>query len=397
MPAPVAFVADHAMVSMPLMGWPAAAPAPSAKTYFVEMKVFEGNSQAEQVSCAPCLVVAEGQPAQVAVHDGLAYMLTASEQPEEVGLDNGIDVTVTSLKGDWVRLDLALQEEHLTKAGKNGFVAEGQTFHAVRKVKLGKKVKLAWKGPAAGKSGTRTWLEVTVRQDAIKDPSVKTAERVTPPACPATMPYCPAPLPSMPMAGYPAWVRSWPKDSPVAAPPASVGNYTFMGMFDMGGAAAPSMPNVAYSRVGLPVPPPAPACAVTPAMAALPIMPCGALGSMPMGPAATSLRATKQDGCACLQLQSGAASGLSCEALSVKVPGCGSLRVAPANDQVALSCPCMEAVADHVTMDQPQHVILEGHVRVRYHYRGQQGETSGDRIAIRLMDGCLEFQVGARK
>jgi hypothetical protein len=352
-------------------------PAREVKSYVLEIRMVEARPhEQEQVSMMPRLTLQEGRPGTVEVHDGLAYMLTANETPEELGMDHGLEAMVTSLDGNWVRLELGLQQERLTKASQNGFVVEGETFRAVRRIKLGKKVKLPWAGQRT--SGGKAWLEVTVNQGPTEKVTEKvvyqnvTEAQVPPP--PPNMPYCVVPNAPMPAV---CCMQALP--TPSAAP-----------MMPCCTLPNPTMPSVAgpycqpemvAASAAQPVPMPAPC-----------LVPCGA--TMPITPpmAGTAIRFVKESGSPRLEIQNGSVAGLSCEALSLKVPGCGPLQVVAGSSQVALSCPCLKACADRVVLDQPNHVVLEGHVRIEYKHKGQHADVVADRVAVGLNDGRLEIQ-----
>src|SRR5262249_25433287 len=110
------------------------------------------------------------------------------------------------------------------------------------------------------------------------------------------------------------------------------------------------------------------------------------------------LKAVKDDGEARLEIMSGGDAKVTCENLVVTKDG-NSFKVAAHGEQVTISGPFLEASADRLArVEHTGCVILEGHVKLKYHKDDQSADVKAERVVVGLGDGRLEIQgAGGKK
>ena len=85
------------------------------------------------------------------------------------------------------------------------------------------------------------------------------------------------------------------------------------------------------------------------------------------------------------------------ESMTYKMSGCETLKICADNQQVAISCGNLQAWADCLTKDPHGQLILQGHVQLSYHKKGQPvHKVVADEAFLRLSDGHLRFEVNLK-
>jgi hypothetical protein len=165
-PEPVRLVRADARVAIPKDH-----PVRTEKVYTFEIKVVEVRpGQADHVHASK-LMFPEGVPATIqfggfiALQDSSMNDLVTSVQAEgsdQVQVGDLVQVKVTHVDEDLVRLDLVLQSSNVEKASKNGILVTENGLRLARKVHLGKVVKFPWQKDSDG--NVRTRVEVIVKE-----------------------------------------------------------------------------------------------------------------------------------------------------------------------------------------------------------------------------------------
>jgi hypothetical protein len=148
-----------------------AAETRTEKAYVMEMKLVRTTPGCKEkdITC-PKVTFLEGKAAVVHVGKSLALRNGSIDDlvdhggyvsPEdEVQLGNLVRVKVTGMEKDRVQVDLLVRHEEVDKASKTGIVVVGSSLRSIRKVQLGKVVKLVLDKNDQG--GPRTRIEVKV-------------------------------------------------------------------------------------------------------------------------------------------------------------------------------------------------------------------------------------------
>ena len=93
-----------------------------------------------------------------------------------------------------------------------------------------------------------------------------------------------------------------------------------------------------------------------------------------------------------LEIQCGCDTQMTCECLSVSVPGGKPLKLAVADKQVRISGAFVTATADRlVRMGHDDRMVLEGHVQLTYDKDGQRAEVTAEHVIVGLAQGDLEI------
>jgi hypothetical protein len=141
------------------------------KAYMMELSMKESRpGERDRTLHSVQLAFVEGKPAKVHVGSRFALnegsiqdLLTpAAVGPEDqVSLGNQVQVKVVGLKAGQVRVDLEVQRNDIETASKDGILIMGSNARMVRKVQLGKPVKLVLDRDDEGKARTRIEFKVT--------------------------------------------------------------------------------------------------------------------------------------------------------------------------------------------------------------------------------------------
>jgi hypothetical protein len=129
--------------------------------------------------------------------------------------------------------------------------------------------------------------------------------------------------------------------------------------------------------------------------------------SEPMGPGSV-IRAVSEEGKNRLEVRSAKYVGYhwqgddmgavaTMDNVTFKMPGCDSLKMFADHQQVAISCPNFEALADCVTKDPCGNLMLQGHVQLTYHKKDRSvHKVVVDDACLRPSDGYLRFEVNLK-
>jgi hypothetical protein len=379
------------------------------KEYVLETKLIETRGADDhKVTSMPPMTVFKGKPASIRIPASLVLGRCPEDpKPDQPQRDMGTLLRVRVSRGETngVRLELAVYKEveRIVPDGGAHALVPVASLRAVQGVKLGKVVKLVLDHDVD--HGTvQSWMEVVVKEAPAalegkttaapcpplsfldfltriesKDACYGRGELIAPPAPPC----CPAPL-----------------------PPPSV--YCPGALY---GGAVSCCPPSACGPVPPPPSLPGPGCAILQCTVTEPVKPAC--------PPAT-IRVVTEDGQARLEVQGCCGSCMSCENMVLKMPECGPIKVGVTSkvllkvceahglgceacaserewksSQVLVCGPLLKAAADSVTTDQKGHVILEGHVRVKYHKDGQAAKVVADRVVVSLADGQLDIKSSA--
>jgi hypothetical protein len=142
------------------------------KAYVLELKMVRtGPGGKVQQEMAPRVTVLEGQAAVVHVGKCLALKCGSIDDlidqvnyvpaEDQVRLGNLVRVKVTGLEKDRVQVDLIVRRNEVEKASKTSIEVVGSSLRSIRKVQLGKVVKLVLDKNDQGTARTRIEFKVT--------------------------------------------------------------------------------------------------------------------------------------------------------------------------------------------------------------------------------------------
>ena len=117
----------------------------------------------------------------------------------------------------------------------------------------------------------------------------------------------------------------------------------------------------------------------------------------PLTTLAWTMQVAKEDGHDCLEFHSGRDTRGTCQQMSLKMSHGDHLKIATHDKQIHISGPGLEAAADRITKwEAAEHIVLEGHVRVKYH-KDCVAEITAEHVVIDMKDGYLSLKLAAPK
>ena len=83
--------------------------------------------------------------------------------------------------------------------------------------------------------------------------------------------------------------------------------------------------------------------------------------------------------------------------MTFQVAGCGPVTLSQAGKQVQVRGSLLRATADRLTRGGADgaNLVLEGNVRLNYRRNGKRAEVCADRVAVNLVSGHVEVDLGA--
>src|SRR5439155_26819202 len=83
---------------------------------------------------------------------------------------------------------------------------------------------------------------------------------------------------------------------------------------------------------------------------------------------------------------------LMCQRMSLKMAHGEHFKIAAHEKQLQVSSPSVEALADRLSqLDGTDCIVLEGHVRLKYHKEGIGAEVSAERAVVDFSQGHLQI------